>query len=162
MLRKCAEEKKDFRIMSMACKDLVAAEAHYHRTCYKAYTRPLSKSALTGSCDVDPYEHIEKKSYNELYLYIHRSIIPNKQITTMVSLTDKLQQIMISKGMKEFKDSTKKHVKRNIEKNIGDHVTIYHDNKGRLLVVPDTITVQDLVKENESLKNELELWKNKA
>ena len=38
-IRKSAMEKKDSRILAIASREIVAAEACYHRTCYKGYTR---------------------------------------------------------------------------------------------------------------------------
>ena len=47
-------------------------------------------------------------------------------------------------------------------KYLGNSLSVYPDNKGKLLVVPHTVTVETVVKENQSLKEELELWKSKS
>ena len=34
-LKKCAERKQDSRIIALLTRDLVAAEEHWHRSCYR-------------------------------------------------------------------------------------------------------------------------------
>ena len=38
-LRKCSEKHQDAKIMEITSRDIVAAEAHYHKSCYRNYTR---------------------------------------------------------------------------------------------------------------------------
>ena len=38
-IRKSAMEKRDSRILAIASREIIAAEACYHSTCYKGYTR---------------------------------------------------------------------------------------------------------------------------
>lgn len=38
-LRKCATQKGDENILAVTSRDIVAAEAHYHISCYKNYMR---------------------------------------------------------------------------------------------------------------------------
>ena len=42
-LRKCAIQKGDERILAVTSRDIVAAEAHYHVSCYKNYKRDGAK-----------------------------------------------------------------------------------------------------------------------
>ena len=42
-------EKKDSRILATAFREIVAAEACYHRACYKGYTR--AEASPTASSD---------------------------------------------------------------------------------------------------------------
>ena len=42
-LRKCAIQKGDEKILAVTSRDIVAAEAHYHVSCYKNYTRDGTK-----------------------------------------------------------------------------------------------------------------------
>ena len=43
-VRGAAEIKHDKRILTLASRDLFEAEAHWHHSCYKNYTRANSKS----------------------------------------------------------------------------------------------------------------------
>ena len=38
-LKKTAQEKMDKRMMAITSREVVAAEVHYHRTCYRLYTK---------------------------------------------------------------------------------------------------------------------------
>lgn len=42
-LRECATQKGDRKILAITSRDIVAAEAHYHLSCYKNYTREKRK-----------------------------------------------------------------------------------------------------------------------
>ena len=44
-LRNIATEKCDHEIMALTSREIVVAEAHYHRSCYRGYTRPKSKDS---------------------------------------------------------------------------------------------------------------------
>ena len=39
---------------------------------------------------------------------------------------------------------------------------MFPDNKGNLLMVPDSVSLQDVVLENQGLRRELEIWKAKV
>ena len=39
---------------------------------------------------------------------------------------------------------------------------IFPDDRGWLLMVPDSVTLQDVVLENQSQKRELKIWNSKA
>ena len=41
--RKCAILKGDEKILALTSRDIVAAEAHYHCSCYKIYTKVKTK-----------------------------------------------------------------------------------------------------------------------
>ena len=142
----------------------MAAEAHYHRSCYRNYTRSTArnKELDTSEENHDLYGDMEHDSYGDLVNCIKTSVIPNKQIVPLASLTNKLQSFMKLKGVQEVKDSTKKNIKRNILKYLGNSLSVYPDNKGKLLIVPHTVSEETVVKENQRLKEELDPWKSKS
>jgi hypothetical protein len=45
-LRECAIQKRDDKILAVTSRDIVAAEANYHRSCYQAYTRLKKEEQL--------------------------------------------------------------------------------------------------------------------
>ena len=59
-------------------------------------------------------------------------------------------------------ESTRKNIRRRLESELQDSVHIFPDDKGWLLMVPDSVTLQDVVSENQSLHRELEIWKAKV
>ena len=95
-LRDCAIRKGDKEIIAVTSRDIVATEAHYHRSCYRNYTRAKSENEGGDSCTL--YQKIER-SYVKLFEYIRTDIFPNKKIVAIISLTTKLESFMIASGM---------------------------------------------------------------
>lgn len=61
-LRDCATQKKDERILALTCRDIVAAEAHYHFSCYRNYTRGVkTKKHGNGFNQEVEYEKLKEK-----------------------------------------------------------------------------------------------------
>ena len=58
-------------------------------------------------------------------------------------------------GVDLVQDSTKKHIWRTLEQEFGESLHIIQDNNGKLLVYPDSLMIQELVRENQSLKKKL-------
>ena len=54
---------------------------------------------------------------------------------------------MFSGGIELLRDSTRKHIHRTLKYELGDSVQIFPDNKGKLLMVPDSVSLQDVVLE---------------
>ena len=61
-----------------------------------------------------------------------------------------------------LKDSTKKNVRRRLESELKGSVDIFPDTNGKLLMVPASISLKDVVLENKTLHRELELLKTKS
>ena len=61
--RKSAMLKKDSKILASASREIIAAEACYHRKCYKGYTRaeasPTGVSDGCGESLEDEYANLE-------------------------------------------------------------------------------------------------------
>ena len=49
-------------------------------------------------------------------------------------------------GVNDAKPSTKKHIRRKLEAKFGDALHSIPDDKGKLLVYPDNLSVPELVK----------------
>ena len=149
-IRDAATRKMDSRLLAIVSRELVAAEAHYHRSCYRSYTKdPLTsveKDELSPLESTD-YECVEKCAYEQLYLYIRSELIPKALIATMTELTAKLILLMKSFGINEVKESVKKHIRRKLENEFGDTLHFIQNDKGKLIVYPDNISKHDLVKE---------------
>lgn len=159
-IRISAARKLDNRILAITSRELVAAEGHYHRSCYRAYTREepaVTSAASEQGDDIDSqYKSAEKRSYDELFLYIRNELIPKPEILCMTDLTSRLVSSMNSFGIKDVTDSTKKHLRRKLETEFSDSIHIISDDKGKLLLYPDSLSMCELVKTTTVLKKELE------
>lgn len=67
-LRKCAAQKQDEKIIAITSRDIVAAEAHYHVSCYKNYTRNTAKENNGTEDNEDDYKIVEKKMHLQAFL----------------------------------------------------------------------------------------------
>ena len=111
-IRKIATQKNDSRILALASRELVAAEACYHRTCYRSYTRP------DVSCESqrdNEYARLESDAYQMLFDYIRSDVIESGKVVKLSEITQLLVEFLMSLGVKECKPSTRKHIRRNIE-----------------------------------------------
>ena len=73
----------------------------------------------------------------------------------MIDLTSELVS-MDSLGFSQVKDLTKKHLLRKLETELAGSIHILPDDKGRLLLYPDRLTMSELAKATYSLKMELQ------
>ena len=126
-IRKSAMKKKDSRILAIASREIVAAEACYHRTCYKSYTRAeASPSLASDSCSesLDEYTNLESEAYQMLFDYIRSDILADEKIVRLTELTELLASYLTSLGVEEIKLSTKKHIRRKLQTEFGDALLV--------------------------------------
>ena len=82
---------------------------------------------------------------------------------SVTSLTSKLASFMLSGEVKfALRDSTQKHVRRRLQSELLDSIRIFQDAKGKLLLIPDNVTLQEVAIEVQSLRSELEIWQEKV
>ena len=66
-IRKIATQKNDSKILALVSRELVAAEACYHRTCYRSCTRPEPSSSvnpdMSSESSDDEYARLESDAY---------------------------------------------------------------------------------------------------
>ncbi|XP_056156559.1 uncharacterized protein LOC130130771 [Lampris incognitus] len=163
-IRSAATKKMDSRILAIVSTDLVAAEGHYHRSCYRLYTKEeVSKGEVASNEDDDAaaqYEAAVNKAYDELFLFIRMELFGNPQVMTMTDLSSRLVASMNSQGIAQVKESTKTHIRRNLESEFAGALQIFPDEKGEFLLYPDNLSMRELAKENQSLKRELQTLKS--
>ena len=80
---------------------------------------------------------------------------------TVTSLTLKLESFMQSGGVDHLYNSTRKHIRRKLENELGGSVNIFPDDQGKFLMVPDSVTFKDVILDNQILHRELRVWKAK-
>ena len=87
-VRAVATARMDEKILVITSRELVAAEAHYHRTCYRDYTRAYySKSSKEVVDDDDQsYSKIESDAFQMLFDSIHSDLFTSPQIVPMMDL----------------------------------------------------------------------------
>jgi hypothetical protein len=168
-LRDIAIQKQDDKLMAILSRDIVAAEAHYHRSCYKDYCRRVVHNLMscqdsdthpttsdTADFDLPSYNTFEKQAYGQMFDFIRYELFTEPKVIPMTCLSKKVTDCMKSLGVTELKDSTIKHIRRNLECEFQDVLHIFPDDAGKLLVMPDNMSRYKLAKENATLTRQLE------
>jgi len=94
-LRKIATEKRDSKILTITSRDVVAAEAHYHHSCYKNYTRPVNEKINNPTPELSGVG----KAREQLFQYIRLEIFSDPTVVSLVLLQEKLLSFMNSSGV---------------------------------------------------------------
>ena len=94
------------------------------------------------------------QSYRDLFHYIREELFSTPKILMMTDMTSKLVASMNNIGVDQVKYSTKKHIRQKIETEIRDSLHFIPDQNGKLLIYPDSLKIEELVKEIQSLKNQ--------
>ena len=157
-VRAVATIKMDNKILAVTTRELAAAEAHYHKTCYRDYTReyytqPSNKSVTEEDGD-RTYADVDD-AYQTLFANIRDDLFPNPRVLTMIELTASLVLYMKAHGVEEVQASTKKHIRCKLEGEYGESLLIFPDDTGKLLVIPDNLKITTLSAEQMRMKGEL-------
>ena len=150
-IRKSAMEKKDSRILAIASRETVAAQACYHRTCYKGYTRaeasPTGASDGCGESVEDGYVNFESEAYQMLFDYIRSDVLANEEIVRLIEITELLVSYLTSLGVEKIKLSTKKHIRRDLQAEFGD-VLLFENllETTSVFIVPANLTPLQVAK----------------
>ena len=88
-----AEIKYGKRILALASRELLVAEAHWHCSRYKNYIRANSKSMNTSDTKELPDSYIEAELniFSRLCDYIRNELFQNNDIIELVQLSDILR-----------------------------------------------------------------------
>ena len=147
-----ATDKQDFHIISLASTDLIAAEAHYHTSCYENYTvkRKEVKSHI-ASPEIEVIENFKEaqlESFKEVVTYM-RVEVENGSIVRYTDLLSKMRDYMKNSRL-EMKKSTRVYLKRNIESkfkdvchlSIGDEIYFFGKNLSKIELVEKVVGLQ--------------------
>ena len=157
-VRQAAIEKLDDKILAVTSQNIVAAEAHYHKTCYRNYTRdekPKTIPATITSEDASYYE-AEYESYLMLFKHVRDTLFPEPQVIRLTNLTAKLVAFMEVNGYSSVKQQTKDHIRRKLEAEFTDSLHFISEANGRVLVYPDNLSLVEVLRENVLLKDKLQ------
>ena len=163
-IRKVSIEKGDRKIIALVSRELVAAEAHYHRSCYKEYTRTDDCKNNKDELKTEPseYETTETQAYEMLRQYIREDLISNPRVIKFTELITKLSFYMSNLGVLRITDSTRNNLKRRLETTFGTLLHFEKEIEGKrpLVVFPDNLTKLNLIRDNIRLQKQIELNKH--
>ena len=85
--------KKDSRILAIALREIVVAEACYHRTCYEGYTKAeASSTGASNGCgeSLDDCANLKSEAYQMLSDYIRSDVLSNDKTVRLTNMTQLL------------------------------------------------------------------------
>ena len=137
-------EKKDSRILAIVSREIVAAKACYHRTCYKGYTRTeASHNGASDGCGEsleDEYAHLESEANRQMLFadYINSDVLANEKI---IRTTCILSSVF---GCWRHLVFTKKQIRRNLQAKFGGVLLFKNliETTSVLIVPPNLIPLQ--------------------
>ena len=126
--------------------DLTSAEAHYHRSCYRAFTRILSKPPEQESHEDSESTQIRKVEA-EVLLSLKKDYIQKKQVLTMVKLFEQYKSLLpkdltLSEERYQY---LRRRMKTRIEHELHDLLVVHTMGNGRILLIPKTLSLNDVV-----------------
>ena len=151
-LRKIATERCDERILAITSRDIDAAEVHYHRTCYRDYTRPTHQQHPEES---EPKNDAEYDAFSDLFSFIRTDVLNSQVVITMNEFTKKLESFLQSRGTEKLRELTKKHLRKKIESEFGSTLEIFPDEMEKLLVIPANLDIKETEKKMVNLEKEV-------
>ena len=138
----------DSRLLALLSRELTAAEAHYHRSCYRQYTKVSSTSAEVSKQNKntidEPYDNAEAAAMVKLFKYIRNDIFVNKSIIGFSKLNERLKAFMLESGIDELKPSTSKHLRRKLENEFKDTLHMIQTEFNKVVVYSDNLTRDEL------------------
>ena len=163
-LRAVATEKNDTKMLATTSRDIVAAEACYHASCYKKYTSVRKQNTSTDSTvneKNDDYKIAEAKALQMLYRYIRLNLFSNPRIVPLGDLTSKLVSLLHDEGIVEIKPSTKTHIRRNIESEFGDTLHFFSaGTSNHVYIIPNNLSADAIACDYINVKDKLETYKH--
>ena len=161
-VRQAAIRQFDNKILAITSRELVAAEAHYHKTCYRNYTRDEKPKAVTATMANEDvaYQEAEQESYMMLFKHIRDTIFTNPQAVRLTHLTDKLVEFMRTYGFQDVKKQTKNHIRRKLEAEFCQSLHFITETNGRVLVYPDNLSLAQALTDNVMLKDKVQEQKS--
>ena len=157
-VRQAAINKLDNKVLAITSQNIVAAEAHYHKTCYRNYTRdekPKAATAIMTNEEV-AYQEAEQQSFLMLFKYIRDTMFTDPQAIRLTHLTDKLVEFMKTYGYDDVKQQTKNHIRRKLDADFGDSLHFISEENGRVLVYPDNLSLAQALRDNFILKDKIQ------
>ena len=162
--------KNDPRILTIFTRELVAAEACYHKSCYRDYTRNIQGAVSNADKKEEDEcpEYTNAESQN-LFTYIETRLLQNPRIVRMVELYTLFTSFLKSQRVMEIKESTQTHFRRKLKGEFRDTLD-FEDLSGnkRVFVIPRSLSRLDLAKQimescdcstSSTISSTEEIWK---
>ena len=150
-IKSAAKKKGDFVLLGIP--DLIAAEAYYHKSCYKQYLKVNYETERESST----YKEAEKAAYKNVVsfcveLHLNPDVVP-------LSFLINMMQNVFTEMNEEISNSVKKNLRRKIQKDVKTVRFIKVD--GISYIYPVNIKTEDVISMFVKVRNELKSMKER-
>ena len=137
-----ASATEEHYVSGLVDQDLIAREAHYHSKCYKIFIKN-NKSPPTTATITTPYKEAELVAIKEVLQKCYE-LSKNPEIVAFHEyVVSPMKSHMESNGF-AMKDSTRKFIKNNLEKQCKEINFINYSNS--VYIYPSSLKIQDVLK----------------
>lgn len=141
--------------MALTSREIVAAEAHYHRSWYREYTRP-KKQGLR--CDIsDDTQDADFDAFSDLFEHIRAEVLEKQRVIPMTEVTNQFELFARQRGIEKVRETAKKHIKRKIDAEFGPTLEIFPSSGGKLIVMPANLNVKETGEAKLELEKEVDI-----
>ena len=90
-------------IMALTSREIVAAEAHYHRSCYREYTRPRRQGL---ACDISyDTQDVEFDAFSDLFEHIRAEVLEKQRVIPMPEATNQFELFARQRGIEKVRET---------------------------------------------------------
>ena len=155
-LREIAQQRLDTDILAITSRDIIAAEAQYHKTCYRDYTRKRPDNVIKeDNIEEESCSKQEKEAFKRLFDFIRNDLFTNPRILPLTELRAKFISFMNDCGVTDVRDCAKKHVRRYVEYEFGDAIQFFYV-QSRTYIRPDNLSIESIASDYVVAKNKLD------
>ena len=86
-IREAAKRKDDDRILALTSRELVAAETHFHRCCYRNYTREPKSCKPSQDKEDDQYSQAESHAFEKLFAHTRQNLFTEPDCVKLTDLS---------------------------------------------------------------------------
>ena len=140
-------------VLGLCAKDLISSEAKYHGSCYKSFSRVMSKSSQTFVNDSLKDNSGIDSVYETVYQFC-QELINSSKVIEFKEIRKIMQEESKKQGI-EIPLSDYNNLIRKLS-NKFEELRFIHQEHNKVLVFPATLKVEDLVSEYYNLKCELD------
>ena len=138
---------------------MFASEAHYHRSCHRAFTTNLETETAADartSEDITATNVVQDNLKYKLLQCIHESLVTDINYQSMIEIYNMYSNILLADGKDHnLTKIDKTWIRRVIEKELGGIIHLHSMKNGKVLLVPANLTTVELAERLFTTQEEL-------
>ena len=153
-IKQASKIRKDSELMILTAADLIAKEACYHASYYRAYTIIINNAEKARNTQ----QNEEKSDDEEAFEYVKETLDELYHSPDVVPFTDISDRYTEKLGTTNVEESRIVSLKKNLRRKLMNHLTgfEYIEINRRYFIYPDTLELKSIVEKHILLQKEYE------